>query len=34
MMNVIGGAGEWAAILLLMSGWLRKRGDEKFLRGM
>jgi hypothetical protein len=34
MADLIGGAGEWAAIQLAMSMWLRKRGDEKFiLRG-
>jgi hypothetical protein len=33
--DLIGGAGQQAAIQLAMSTWLRKRDDEEFLlRGM
>jgi hypothetical protein len=31
-MVLIGGAEEWAAVQLELSTWLRKRGDQKFLR--
>jgi hypothetical protein len=28
-MNLIGGAEEWAAVLSVISMWLRKKGDKK-----